>query len=196
MKCHQCEQPAFWATGEKGIPLCLNCSEKLQSIVDRQFVQNAAMMNLASEEMDAATGYICPSPRIPLTDVINSLRKTPVLNNISVTKSNIGMLNAGDFSLSKIDAAITMSKGTDVDPIGREIRRLTQAIVDSTELENQQRKQILELVQSLGEQIVGQRKQSVALALLKAIEDRAQGAAAVLDLTKALSSAISAFFAR
>ena len=112
-----------------------------------------------------------------------------VLNNINIANSTVGLVNTGD--LARIDAAITLTKSTDVELIGEQLRRLTQAILDSNGVEKAQRSEMLDLVQSLAEQIVRERKPSVVRALLKSIEDRAQGVAALVTIVDGLSKALS-----
>jgi hypothetical protein len=55
---------------------------------------------------------------------------------------------------------------------------LVQAVVDSNELGSEGKRETVELLQSLTQQLAGDRKKSVMTSLLKAVEDRAQGAAA------------------
>jgi len=114
------------------------------------------------------------------------------LNNIHVTNSNVGLLNTGN--VRKIDAAITIAQGTDADQIAHQLRQLTQAILDVKGLESSRKDSLLELVQSLSDQIVRERKQSVIMALLKSIEDRAQGLAAISTIVEGLTAAIRNLF--
>jgi len=180
--------------GENGPPLCLACADKMQSILDRQFIQNAAMMNMAADEMDAATGFMLPSGRIPVGEIAKAIKGRAVLNNITINNSNVGMLNAGDFSLAKIDAVITIAKGTDVEAVGNQLQSLTQAILDTAKINADQKKELLDLVQALGEQVVGPGKRSVIKSIMKGIEDRAQGLAAVFEIAKTLSAIINKYF--
>jgi|SRR5688572_29938769 hypothetical protein len=200
MRCHQCERPAFYRLTENAPPLCVACADvaqsiedRRQSIVDRQWLQNAAMLNLSLDEMDAAVGGICPSSgRVPVDAIARVMMGNGTLNNIHVTNSNVGLLNTGN--VRKIDAAITIAQGTDADQIAHQLRQLTQAILDVKGLESSRKDSLLELVQSLSDQIVRERKQSVIMALLKSIEDRAQGLAAISTIVEGLTAAIRNLF--
>jgi hypothetical protein len=177
---------------ENGPALCLACADKLQSILDRQFIQNAAMMNAALDDMDAAVGMTLPGGRVPVTAIALAMKGKSVLNNIQITNSNVGMLNTGD--LARIDAVITLTKNTDVETIGSQIQKLTQSIVNAADVAPAHKKEMLDLVQTLGEQVVGPRKPSVIKALLISIEDRAKGAAAIFSVVQGLSAAIKSLF--
>jgi hypothetical protein len=193
MKCHNCDRPAYFLTGPEKIPLCIDCSTKVQAILNAQFIQNVAMLNHAMDEMDAAVPIGPPSARLPIGDLARAMQKTRhVYNNINVTNSKVGVINTGD--LAKIDAAITMTQGTDVDQIGRDIKLLTEAVLDAQDLAADTKSEIVEMIQSISDQVVGARKRSVIAALLKSIEEHAKGANDVIQLVTSLGSAITALF--
>jgi uncharacterized Zn ribbon protein len=121
MKCHQCERPALYEVGD--IPLCLECWSKLQEANFREFLMNAAMANQALDDMDAVTGIRSVEGRIPVAAMAGAFRRGSVYNNINVSNAQIGVINTGD--LAKIDAAITLSAGSDADAIGRIVKDLT-----------------------------------------------------------------------
>jgi hypothetical protein len=157
-----------------------------------QFLQNAAMMNQAMDDMDAISGISSGEGRIPVTAIARAMQKTHVYNNINVTNSNVGVINTGD--LAKIDAAITMTEGSDVDTVGQQLKVLIQAVIDSNELNSEAKKEMAELIQSLTEQIVGSRKRSVISSLIRSIEERAKGANAIIQLVGNLAVGISQLF--
>jgi hypothetical protein len=195
MRCHQCERPALWNVGENGPALCLECMHKLQQIQNAQFVQNAAMLNLAMGEMDAVGelfGVPASSRLIPVAAIAQSMRGKTVLNNISINNSTVGLVNTGD--LAKIDAAITLTRDTDAEAIGAQIQKLTQAIIDSGELTPDQKKEMLDLVQALADQVVRERKPSVMNALLTAIKERTEGAANIVTVVQGLAELIRGLF--
>jgi hypothetical protein len=202
MKCQQCERPAIFhyrqAKGDD-LSLCLDCSHKLQSVLDsqqsirdRQWLQNAAMMNHALDEMDAIIPVGPRMGRLPVPEIANAMSKGSVYNNINVSNSSVGILNTGD--LAKIDAAITLTSGSDMEAVGHQLKALAQAILDTQELDAAHKDELIELLQSLSHEIVGQRKQSVMKALLTSIEERAKGANAVLQLCMGLAALIARMF--
>jgi hypothetical protein len=100
---------------------------------------NAAMLNQAQDQMDRMMPIGPPSARIPVAAMAGAFQRgNAVYNNINVTNSQVGVINTGD--LAKIDAAITMTAGTDVDAIGRQLRELTQAVVDAADIASEQKK--------------------------------------------------------
>jgi hypothetical protein len=192
MRCHQCNRPALYKITDQEIPLCLECFHKWQSIQNMQFLQNAIMMNQAMDDMDMISGISLGGGRIPVTALARAMQKAPVFNNISVTNSQVGIINTGD--LAKIDAAITMTKDSDADAIGQRLKVLVQAIVDANEVNANSKKEMIELIQALSDEIVRSRKRPVIMALIKSIEDRAKGLNAILKLVGGLVAAITQLF--
>ena len=191
MRCHQCDRPAIWDTGE-GKVLCLSCAKELQSMQHRQLLFCAAMANQALDDMDAVVGMRLSGGRMPVKEIALAMTEKSVLNNIHITNSSVGVLNTGD--LARIDAVITLTKSTDVETIGTQLKMLTQSIVDSPDLNQAQKKEMLDLVETLGEQVVGPRKPSVIKTLLQSIEDRAKGIAAIFSVAQSLTAAIRGLF--
>jgi hypothetical protein len=198
MKCHQCTTPAFVTVAHFGqdVPLCLDCYSKLNIIQNAEFLRSAAMMNQALDDMDMMVPIAPSSGRIPVKDLAKAMQKpSHVYNNIRVSNSQIGVLNTGD--LAKIDAVITMSNGSDVEALGQNLKDLTQAVIDSTELTGDLKKEMVDLINVLATQIVGpksERKPSVIMAIYKSLEERAKGFAALYTLTHALGSEIGRVF--
>jgi hypothetical protein len=154
---------------------------------------NAAMLNQAQDDMDRIIPIGPPSARIPVAAMAGAFRRgNAVYNNIQVTNSQIGVINTGD--LAKIDAAITMTTGSDADAIGRQLRELTQAVLDAGNIASEQKKELIELIQALSEQIVSARKKPVIASLLRSIEERAKGAHAIVQLVMTLKGVIGQFF--
>lgn len=192
MKCQQCERPALWRFGEDGPVLCLHCADKLSHIQNTEWLKAAAMANQALDDLDHIMPVGPSKGRLPVEAMAKSMQRGAVLNNISVTNSNVGVINTGD--LAQIDAFISMSAGSDVAAIGEELRALVQAVVDSDELDSEAKRETVELLKAISQQLVGDRKESVLMSLLKAVEDRAQGAAAVLQLVATLGTGIARMF--
>lgn len=195
MRCHQCPRPAFYVVGqegEQGVPLCLDCWSKLETVNYRKFLMNAAMMNQAADDMDMVTGIPLGGGRIPVAAMARAMQRSNVYNNINVNNSQVGVINTGD--LAKIDAAITLSQGSDVEAIATILKSLTETIVRANEIEANSKKELIELITALSEEIVRSKKQSVIMSLLVAIEERAKGLNAVVQLAGALKVAIYGFF--
>jgi len=193
MKCNQCDRPAFYQFGDAG--LCIDCEHKRVSIHGIQFLQAAALMNQSLDDLDAVSGFHTPGGRIPLNAIANAIRGKTTLNNITVTNSTIGAINTGD--LARIDAVITLAKGTDADDVGRLVQQLTQAVLDAKELVPAAKKELLDLIQSLAEQAVGsqgQSKASVAKALLESVEKKVSSLSGLAEIVRNLAVALSKLF--
>jgi hypothetical protein len=115
-----------------------------------------------------------------------------VYNNIHINLSSVGILNTGD--LAKIDAVITLTKGTDVELIGKEIENLTQVIIDASDVQGNDKKEIIDLVQSLAEQIQSSRKRSVLVSLLYGLEARIQTVSAAIPIYEKLRPLVERLF--
>lgn len=172
MPCAQCRKPAFYQVGDQKVPLCLDCWHKFQQANFLQFLQNAAMMNQAMDDMDEMTGFGPSGGRIPVAALASAMSTKSTYNNISISNSNIGVVNTGD--LAKIDAVITLTKDSDADAIGLAIKSLAQAIVDSKEIDKAGKQELIDFVQAIGEQIVGARKKPILFSLFRGLEERAK----------------------
>jgi hypothetical protein len=188
MRCHQCPRPALYKITDQEIPLCLECYQKWQSIQNIQFLQNAAMMNQALDDMDEISGIPSVGGRIPVTALARAMQKSHVYNNINVSNSNVGVINTGD--LAKIDAAITITEGSDIAGIGQHLKALVQAVIDGKDLDPAAKREIIEMLETLSEQIVGSRKKSVIMTLLKSVEERAKGANSIIQLIGTLTGLV------
>jgi hypothetical protein len=205
MRCHQCPKPAMYVVPSQqaalkeagaGIPLCLDCWHKWQHGGYMLFLQNAAMMNQAADDLDSFAGFSTTGGRIPVGALAKAAeKKGPVYNNIRISNSTVGVLNTGD--LARIDAVITLTKDTDVEAIGQTLMKLTQAIIDAKEIEQKAKRELVELIQSLAEQVVGsqrQRKPSVIMTLLHGIEQRAAGIVALSTIVQQLVQVVTTMF--
>ena len=92
------------------------------------------------------------------------------MNNISISNSQIGVLNTG--SIEKIDAAITLSKGTDAEIVARHINNLIDAVIQSNDIDNNEKNEIIDLAESLSDQIVRHQKIIIIKTIINAIKDR------------------------
>lgn len=189
MKCHQCDRPAMYLVGDKNqIPLCLHCYAKLSHIMNMQFLQNAAMLNQASDDIDMAMGFPSSGGRVPVQAIAQAMKRSHTLNNIHISKSQIGVLNTG--SIQRIDAAITLSKGSDAEEIGKLINGLTQAVIQSKILDATLQNEIIDLTETLAEEVIGKRKPATITAVMKAITEKVTGVAALAGAAEKLWQAI------
>ena len=172
------------------ILLCLSCYAKWSHIQSMQFLQNAAMMNQAMDHMDMVTGLPSTKGRLPVQALARAMQKGHTLNNFTISQSQIGVLNTG--SIEKIDAAITLSRGSDVELIGEELKALTEAVIQSAELDQSEKNDVLDLTETLSEEVVGKRKPATIGAIMKGITEKVKGAAALAGAAEKLRKALEA----
>jgi polyhydroxyalkanoate synthesis regulator phasin len=192
VKCDQCERPAIARVTEGLIALCLDCYQKFVYINNVEFLKHAALANQALDDMDRISGFPTAGGRIPIAELARAVQKGSVYNNIHISNSQVGVVSAAE--VARIDAAITLTQGSDAAVLGEQLKRLTEAVVNNGSISAEDRKELIDLLQSLAEQIVGQRKPAVVRSLANAISDKVKGAIALAPLAHDLIEAIRQFF--
>lgn len=192
MRCHQCDRPAMFTISDQNIPLCVHCYHVLSEALNRDALINMAHMNRALDDMTATVGFMPAGERYPVQALARAMARPMTYNNIRVENSQIGVLNTGN--VAKIDAAITLTKGSDAEAIGDLILRFTQQLIQSRELEEKDRSEVVELVQSLSEQVVGQRKRSTIWAIITAIQEKVALVAGLSESAKQIAQAARDLF--
>jgi endonuclease III len=87
-----------------------------------------------------------------------------------------------------------LTAGTDAEAAGRQLKELTQAIIDAQDIAAETKKELVELIQALSVEIVRSRKKSVIASLLGTIEERAKGLNAIVQLVSSLKGVIGQLF--
>jgi hypothetical protein len=139
-------------------PLCLSCYSRLEEIQFLNWLKAAAMMNQALDDMDAIVPIGGTSGRIPVAEIARAASQSRTYNNIHITGSTVGVINTGN--LARIDAAITMSKGTEAEEFGARLKDLTDAILRENELDAELKQQMVEVLQAISDQAIGSKKPS------------------------------------
>ncbi len=142
--------------------------------------------------MDAILGMPRTKPRIPVEQIAHAIARSPTLNNFVINNSQVGVLNTG--SINRIDAAITLSKGSDVEPIMEQIRSLVEAVIASDEIDASDKNEIIDLTDATAEEIVGRRRLPSIIAQVKAIREKVGGALALSDAVDKLLDALRGGF--
>jgi len=148
-KCNQCDKPAVMGG------LCVDHYFKLQQAIYLQFSMVAAQFNVTQEYISAGTGGLMPPKRIIIPPP-PSLGDNYIFNNINVTESNIGAINTG--TAANIDASITIMQNQGNNDLAAAITELTQAIIDSKEIEQSTKNEIAEQLQFLVAQATAEPK--------------------------------------
>jgi len=186
MKCDQCDRPGLYDYGN-GKRLCLPCHALVEDLRlrneengFRQQLINLAMLNEANDAMDAVAPWAATGARIPVAAIAAAATRGTKMTNIHISGSQVGVLNTGD--LAKIDAMVTLTKGSDAEEFGAAMKSLTEAVVQSQDMQADTKREVGELLAALTEQVVVKRSKPVAMTVLQGIEDRTQGINAVWDL--------------
>ncbi len=191
MKCHQCERPAYYQY-DQAPPLCLSCANMQTDVAFKGFLMNAAAANQALDDMEAVSGIRLGGGRIPVAALATVARAAPTVNSISITGSSVGVVNTGD--LAKIEAVVTITQGSDAEQLGLAIRAMTQAVLDSNEVIAASKKDVVELLTALSEQIAAKRSKPVVGSILRSIEEHVRPINALGALFDRLASLVQAVF--
>ena len=190
-KCYQCEKPALWqivTENEARVPLCLGCYKLFHDMQNMDFLKSAIMYNQALEEMDLVTGFHTPGGRMPVSNMVKAMQKAPILNNIQVSNSQIGVLNTG--SIEKIDASITLSRDSDVENLSHIIKSLSEKIIQSREIDDREKNESLELIAALSEELIRSRRKSILSAIISELAKRFSEVASIAKSVDELISAV------
>jgi len=182
--------------GEGGnLFLCVDCNLKYEQAQTLEFERLALQQNYLIDQMEAMVG-------VPGANARYELPKRPVyrvgdttLNNITVDRSNIGILNTG--SIGTVDGAVTVLKRHGDDEAARALVQLTEAVVTERQIGVEQKNQILELLSVLSTEAAApkeQRRSAGMKQILLHISTLVGGAAGLLQLWQQLQPAISALF--
>jgi hypothetical protein len=191
MKCCQCPRLALYdiGDGKRSVPLCLACYAVAEDVNFRNWLKAAAMLNQASDELDARLPFGPPSGRIPVSDIARATSGSRTYNNINISNSKVGVLNTGN--LARIDAAITMSQGTELEEFGARLKDLTDTIISASELNSQLRQEMVELAQAISDQAIGSKSPSktVISTLFERLRQIASDATSIVGAVEKLHDA-------
>ena len=175
-KCSQCNKPAMWQTENNY--LCLDCYSKFVQIHYLQFTQLASLYNQALDDVDDIFGLPVTSGRLripSLPPTINTGQTT--YNNIRVDNSVVGAINTGN--IKQLDIMMTVMRSQNNQELADALQKLTQAILDTPDLEPSDKDSALEWLSFLSKE-----------ALTQEIERQSTiGKAAISTLEKILSNA-------
>lgn len=143
-KCSQCDKIAVDAYD--GVPLCVDHYLKMQQAVYLRAHIIAANMNFLQGKISAGTGGLIPPVymNIPPPPFIGD---TLTLNNINVSNSTIGAVNTG--TIRNLDISIDEMKTQGKDDLAEVVKELTEAIVESNELNEAMKNDIAEQLEYL-----------------------------------------------
>jgi hypothetical protein len=110
-------------------------------------------------------------------------------DNITISNSSVGLINTGN--LARIDAAITMSKGTDGEEFGARLKDLTEAILADTQTSKELKQQLIEVAQAISDQAIGNKRPSaiVVTTLFEQLKELAGNATMIAGAVEKLHEA-------
>lgn len=194
MRCSQCPRPAVLASGPSGIPLCVYCHDVVMRNSLAQTERFERMMNYLHSQAGQLTGMPQPAPFPEKIAVIDYGEK--VMNNINIHNSTVGVVNSG--TIKSVDVAITMLKQQGDTEIAEVLRALTQAVVDSIELETSRKTQALQLLDAVAAEAAApndRRRPAMVRPLMLELANVVSGVAALEALAAKYLPAIIACFA-
>lgn len=192
LRCSQCPTPAFYLVNgddkNPGTPLCLSCWSRLEEVRFRQFLMAAAGANQAADDMDSMIGMgIRTGGRIPVEALARAASMSRTYNNIRIANSNVGVINTGN--LARIDAAITISQGTETAEFGARLKDLVEAIANNQEATNEQKKELVEVATAISDQAISKTpSKTVVKALFGELVSLSSGLSTIAGAVKSLKS--------
>ena len=132
-------------------------------------------VNYLSAQIDSIAGMPGLSPTFPPAPATVILEGA-TLNNIHVSDSQIGVINTG--SIGTVDSAVTVIQSEGNNELASAVVALTEAVLESNELANDEKNEVVELIAALSEEAAApkqQRKPAVARVLLSRLSDALGG---------------------
>lgn len=169
-KCNQCSTPAVWDI--KGIYLCINCYATLQQANYLQFAQLASTYNAVLEDFYETAGLPITGGKvqIPMPTTINAGETT--FNNIRVNDSVVGSINTGN--VQKLDVSVSAMRAENRENLANAIQQLTEAILNTSDLEPDSKDSALECLSFLSDQAItpeAERKTTVGKTIIPTLEN-------------------------
>ena len=150
-RCSQCNNQAMYQV--EGNFLCLHCYSQFIETHINQIRMLAAVANQTKDDMEAIVGLPHGSlgGRLhvpPSSPTINTGSNT--YNNIQVDNSVVGSVNTG--SIGKLDIMMSAMQKLENQELADAFQDLTQAILDTTDLEQSDRDSALDYLSFLSEE--------------------------------------------
>ncbi len=181
--CHQCGKPALYTIEDEKIPLCLDCFERHQNLIQRQLEESARVMNYATGQMELLAG-LPPGSLGPRMHILSAPQPV-TFNNIRIDRSNVGVVNTGQ--AGRIDAVVTYSEETGHPELAKALADFTQAVVDSKDVEQATRDAIIEQLSFLASQTATEKKQpSITSAVFSGLEKTIRTVSGLIKLWEQL----------
>jgi hypothetical protein len=183
MPCYQCGRQPMYEMVIQGhkVHLCIDCQLKMEQIRARQNEESERMINFLQDQMASMAGMPPMGPRFPERKIIHT--EGAILNNINIHDSQIGVVNTG--YVQTIDAAVTTIREHGNGPLSEALSSLTEAVVAESQLDEEHRKEVLELISTISAEASlpeAKRRKSIIRPLVAEIGQMLQGTAAAVAI--------------
>ncbi len=191
-KCSQCDNEAMYQL-KGGVLLCLHCYEKLARIQQQTLANLMAYENQIMDHVDEITGiqsyarYKIPQPII--------YKDNKMQNFINVEKSVIGSINTG--VINSLNQSMNNINNNINPELANLLSDLTNAILKSTEIQENDKKEVLENLDFITEQINlpdEKKKKSLAKKTFNSIKEILHSSATLITIYQAISPYINKIF--
>ena len=192
-KCSQCDKPAMWQLEDNY--LCLDCYSRFVQINHLQFSQLASLANQAIDDieniMGLSSGGRLHIPSLPPT--INTGQTT--YNNIRVDNSVVGAINTGN--IKKLDIMMNAIRGENNPELADALQKLTQAILDTPDLEPSDKDSVLEYLSFLSKEALTQeteRQFTIGMAAISTLEKILSNVGSIASIWSVAKPLLEALF--
>lgn len=191
--CYNCGKPAIVILGD-GIPLCLDCYERIDAINQRQVNTLAEEYNHLADMAEMMTGVYGTVPRYKINKPIIQ-RNNVTYHNINVDRSVVGVINSGD--VKRIDLAIDNIKYDGNEELANMLKNFTEAVIENNDINNEIKNSVLENVAFLSAQAnisKEKRQKGIIKSILSGLKDIIVCSAALTTLWDNLNPVLQSIF--
>ena len=192
-RCTQCDKPAIVKVN--GHPLCVDCNLKLEQATSLRHTQLASLYNQALDRMDSIVGLPVTGGRmhIPTPTTINAGQT--IYNNIRVDNSVVGAINTGN--IEKLDVMMSVMRDANNQELADALQQLTQAILDTPDLQPNDKDFALEWLSFLSNQALMQeteRQPAIGKTAIAALERILSNTGSVASIWSAVKPFLETLF--
>lgn len=179
--------------GDENVPLCLECNLKFVQITTLQNEMLERQINYCSDFMDYTVGFGPSGPRFPERKTVNL--GGVALHNIKVDNSTIGVINTGN--IQTVDVAVSALTNSGNNDIATALTQLTTEVVKNTELQNDVKNQIIELLSLIASEATApkdRQRKGAMKALLSQLKDLLSVSSSLIQIWEKWGPTIQSIF--
>lgn len=190
--CSQCGRPAYCSYN--GHPLCVDHYGKVQEIEHAEFTRNAALLNYVGRQfhqISGLEGLVPPPPQLNIPQPVTYVGHG-AFQNINVDRSTIGSLNTG--FIKNLDVRVSTLRQLGHEKVAHQLQQLTEAVVNSTQLAQEAKEEVIELLSALTNEIIKppqSRSKSLIKSLASSLNQMLSGASSLATLWQTMNSLLT-----